>query len=154
MPLVFGWHCSTVSPLFQMFLQVDRPWPWLHALFLSGLTRFTLWYNTQDTLHVASRFSWCCYQAELSRLYIAPRECMSHAQDWSRLYKQKDWMQKLFAFINLETFLPDCMKIGGLIHQSLNVAARAEDIVRDNYDALSDSINTEHLMSVPEHEPP
>ena len=57
-------------------------------------------------------------------------------------------MQELFAFINLETFLPDCMKIGGLIHQSLNVAARAEDIVKDKDDALSDSTNTDYASSI------
>ena len=84
-----------VSPLFQIFPQMS-----LHVFatgqamgmtactfFLSGLTRFTLWYNTQDAVHVASKFSWRCYQAEMSRFHIAPRECMSHAQNWSRLYE-------------------------------------------------------------------
>ena len=101
------------SKLAQMSLQPDKPWPRLHALFLSGLTRFTLWYNTQDAVHVASKFNWRCYQAEMSRFHIAPRACMSHAiidQDGTSCYKQKDWMQKMFAFINLKTFLPDCMK--------------------------------------------
>ena len=31
-------------------------------------------------------------------------------QDCMSCYKQKDWMQKMFALINLQTFLPDCMK--------------------------------------------
>lgn len=81
-----------VSPLFQIFpsnvLATGQAMghDCVH-FFLSGLTRFTLWYNTQDAVHVASKFNWRCYQAEMSRFHIAPQECMSHAQNWSRLYK-------------------------------------------------------------------
>ena len=101
------------SKLAQMSLQPDKPWPRLHALFLSGLTRFTLWYNTQDAVHVASKFNWRCYQAEMSRFHIAPTGMHVTCNYWSRWYKllqAKGLDAKMFAFINLKTFLPDCMK--------------------------------------------
>lgn len=101
------------SKLAQMSLQPDEPQPRLHALFYPdwrgspfGITPKTQYMLRPSLTDVATK--------QKCRDFISHHRnaCHMHKidQDCTSCYKQKDWMQKMFAFINLQPFLPDCMK--------------------------------------------
>ena len=101
------------SKLAQMSLQPDKPQPRLHALFYPvwrgspfGITPKTQYMLRPSLTDVATK--------QKCRDFISHHRnaCHMHKidQDCTSRYKQKDWMQKMLAFINLKTFLPDCMK--------------------------------------------
>lgn len=110
-----------VSPLFQIFPQMS-----LHVFATGQATAMTactffypVWRGSPFGITPKTQ-----YMLRPSLTDVATKQkcrdlishhgnaCHMHKidQNCTSCYKQKDWMQKMFAFINLKTFLPDCMK--------------------------------------------
>lgn len=97
-----------------MSLHPDKPQPRLHALFFCPVWRGSPFGITPKTQYMLRPSLTDVATKQKCRDFISHHgnACHMHKidQDCMSCYKQKDWMQKMFALINLQTFLPDCMK--------------------------------------------